>query len=161
MVAEHDDPMVILVIMTNMEVKRVFINQGSSTDIIFGDAFDKLGLWNSDLHSYSEELIGFLGEKIHPDGFVTLYLTLGNRPLTRTIKFDFLVVVASFAYNLILGQLTLNKIGAIISIALLTMKFVTDKGKVEIVKVDQVTGRSCYNSSLETSKKRRKEESSK
>ena len=41
--------MIISAIMVNAEVKRVFVNQGSSTDIIFRDAFDKLKLKNSDI----------------------------------------------------------------------------------------------------------------
>ena len=34
-VPRHDDPMIISTKMVNAEVKRVFIDQGSSTDIIF------------------------------------------------------------------------------------------------------------------------------
>ena len=40
----HDDPMIILAKMVNAEVKRAFIDQGSSAGIIFQDSFDKLGL---------------------------------------------------------------------------------------------------------------------
>ena len=31
----YDDPMIISVVMVNVEVKRVFVDQGSSVDIIF------------------------------------------------------------------------------------------------------------------------------
>ena len=64
------DPMVISAIMVNVEVKKVFVDQGSSVDIIFRDAFNKRELKNS--------LIGFSREKIHPEGFITLHLTLGS-----------------------------------------------------------------------------------
>ena len=43
----HNDPMIISAVIVNAEVKRVFVNQGSSAGIIFQDAFDKLGLKNS------------------------------------------------------------------------------------------------------------------
>lgn len=56
--------MVISAKMMNAEVKRVFIDQGSFADIIFRDVFDKLGLKNSNLPSYKEELVGFSGEKV-------------------------------------------------------------------------------------------------
>ena len=69
----HDDPMIISAKMVNAEVKRVFIDQGSLVDIIFRDAFDKLRLKNVDLQSYTEELVGFSGEKVYPDGFITLH----------------------------------------------------------------------------------------
>ena len=68
--------------MVNAEVKRIFIDQGSSANIIFWDIFDKLGLKNYDLQSYKEELISFSREKVHPDEFITLHLTLGTQPRT-------------------------------------------------------------------------------
>ena len=72
----HDNLMVISAKMVNAEVKRVFIDQGSSANIIFQDTYDKLGLKNSNLQSYKEELVGFSREKVYPYGFVTLYVTL-------------------------------------------------------------------------------------
>ena len=77
-IPRHDDPMIISAKMVNTEVKRVFIDQGSSANIIFRDAFDKLGLKNSDLQSYKEELVEFSGEKVYPNEFITLHVTLGN-----------------------------------------------------------------------------------
>ena len=40
----HHDPMIISAMVVNAEVKRVLVDQGSSADIIFRDAFDKLEL---------------------------------------------------------------------------------------------------------------------
>ena len=48
-IPRYDDPMIISVVMANTEVKRVFMDQGSSVHIRYRDAFDKLGLMNSDL----------------------------------------------------------------------------------------------------------------
>ena len=48
-VSGHDNHMVISAKMVYADVKKVFINQRSSADIIFQDAFDKLGLKNTDL----------------------------------------------------------------------------------------------------------------
>ena len=62
----HDDLMVISTVIVNAEVKRVFIDQASSADIIFRDAFGKLGLKNSDLQMYKEEFIGVLRRKGAP-----------------------------------------------------------------------------------------------
>ena len=77
-IPRHDDPMVISAAMVNAEVKRVFVDQGSSADILFQDAFDKLELNYADLQMHKEELIGFSGEEVHPQGFITLHLTLGS-----------------------------------------------------------------------------------
>ena len=40
----HDDPLVIRAIMANKTVHRVLIDNGSSADIIFTSAFDKMGI---------------------------------------------------------------------------------------------------------------------
>ena len=45
----HDNPTVISAVMVNAEVKRVFIDEASSADIIFRDTFNKLGLKKFDL----------------------------------------------------------------------------------------------------------------
>ena len=46
----HDDPLVIRAVVANKKVHRVLIDNGSSTDIIFASAFDKMGIgresWN-------------------------------------------------------------------------------------------------------------------
>ena len=138
-------------------MNRVFVDQGSSVAIIFLDAFDKLGLKNTDLQMHKEELVGFSGEKVHPKEFVTLHLTLGTRPKTRTVKVDFLVVDGPSAYNVILRRPTLNKIGAVISTVSLTMKFFTDNEEVAIVKADQVAARRCYNANLEIQRQKKEE----
>ena len=57
--------LIISTVMVNAEVKRIFMDQGSLADVIFHDAFDKLGLKNSNIQSYKEELIRFSIEKVH------------------------------------------------------------------------------------------------
>lgn len=46
---DHNDPLVITAYMANFEVRRVFVDQGSSVDIMFYDLFKTLGLMRSDL----------------------------------------------------------------------------------------------------------------
>ena len=128
--------MIILVVIINAKVKKVFIDLGSSANIIFRDAFNKLGLKNSNLQTYKKELIGFSSKKVHPDGYMTLH-TLGTRPKTRTVKVNLLVVDYPSTYNVILGRLSLNKIGAIISTICLTMKFFIYNEEIATVKADQ------------------------
>ena len=152
----HNDHMIISVMMVNADLKRVFVDQGSSIDIIFRDAFDKFGLTNSDLQTY-KELLSFSEEKVHPNGYVTFYLILGTRPTTRTVKVDFLVVDCPSAYNVILGRPILNKIEAVISIACLTMKFFTNKGEITMIRMNQAMTRRCYNASLEIQRRKKEE----
>ena len=59
----HDDPLVIRAIVANKTVYRVLINNGSSTDIIFASAFDKMGVGKEKLEPVSAHLLGFSGER--------------------------------------------------------------------------------------------------
>ncbi|KAL0345727.1 UNVERIFIED_CONTAM: hypothetical protein Sradi_4404000 [Sesamum radiatum] len=40
----HNDALVITAILANYEVGRMFIDSGSSTDILFGEAYDQMQL---------------------------------------------------------------------------------------------------------------------
>ena len=76
----HDDPLVIRAIMANKTVHKVLIDNGSSIDIIFVSAFDKMGIGREKLEPVSAHLLGFSGEKVLPLGLTQLVLTLGNPP---------------------------------------------------------------------------------
>ena len=73
------------------------------------------------------------------------------------IKVDFLVIDHPSMYNVILGRPILNKIGDVISMTYLTIKFFSDKGEIAIMKADQAMAHHCYNASLEIQKGRRDE----
>ena len=76
----HDDPLVIRAIVANKTVHKVLIDNGSSTDIIFASAFDKMLIRREKLEPVSTHLLGFSGEKVLPLGSTQLVLTLGNPP---------------------------------------------------------------------------------
>ena len=73
----HDDPLVIRVVVANKTVHRVLIDNGSSTDIIFASAFNKMGIGMEKLEPVNAHLLGFSGEKVLPLGSVQLVLTVG------------------------------------------------------------------------------------
>lgn len=108
---------------------------------------------NSGLYTYKEQLIGFSGEKVHLDGFITLHFTLG----TWTVKIDFLVVDYPSAYNIILERPALNKIRAIISIVCMIMKCFIDDREIVTMRADQAIAHKCYNASLEVTKKKKED----
>ena len=76
----HDDPLVIRAIVANKTVHRVLIDNGSSVDIIFASAFDKMGIKREKLETVNAHLLGFSGKKVLPLGSVQLVLTLGEPP---------------------------------------------------------------------------------
>ncbi|RWW76051.1 hypothetical protein BHE74_00015887 [Ensete ventricosum] len=69
---DHDNAMVILARIANARVKSIMVDTWSSTDILYFDAFKKLGLTDRDLVSMTFTLAGFTGDSISPLGITIL-----------------------------------------------------------------------------------------
>ena len=121
----YDDPLVIRVVVANKTVHRVLVDNGSSVDIIFASAFDKMGIGREKLEPVNTHLRGFFGERVLPLGSIQLVLTLGDPPCQATAVVRFLIVDAPSAYNIILGRPSLNAIRAIPSAYHMVIKFPT------------------------------------
>ena len=143
----HDDPLVVRAIVANTTVHRVLVDNGSSTDIIFASAFDKMGIGREKLEPVNTHLRGFSGEKVLPLGSIQLVLTLGEPPCKATTTARFLIVDAPSAYNMLLGRPSLNPIKAIPSAYHMIVKFPTVNG-VGTVRGDQWVARECYTASM-------------
>ena len=143
----HDDPLVVCAIVANKTVHRVLIDNGSSTDIIFASAFDKMGIGREKLEPVNTHLRGFSGEKVLPLGSIQLVLTLGELPCQATTTTRFLIVDAPSAYNMLLGRPSLNAIKSIPSANHMIIKFPTIHG-VRMVQGDQRVARECYTASM-------------
>ena len=143
----HDDPLVIRAVMANKTIHRVLVDNGSSADIIFASAFDRMGIGREKLESVSTHLRGFSGEKVLPLGSIQLVLTLGDPPCQATAAVKFLIVNAPSAYNMLLGRPSLNTIKDIPSAYYMMIKFPTTSG-VGMVRGDQHMARECYSTSM-------------
>ena len=124
----HDDPLVIKAVVANKTVHRVLVDNGSSADIIFASAFDKMGIRREKLEPINTHLRGFSGEKVLPLGSIQLVLTLGDPQCQATTTTKFLVVDAPSAYNMLLGKPSLNAVRAIPSAYHMVIKFPTASG---------------------------------
>ncbi|XP_073129305.1 uncharacterized protein [Henckelia pumila] len=100
----HNDALIISATISNFWVKKILVDSGSSADIIFHDAFVKLGISNAQLTPVNTPLVGFSGEIVEALGEVMLPLSLGSYPKRSTKMVKFLVVKVSSAYNVILGR---------------------------------------------------------
>ena len=143
----HDDPLVVRAIVANTTVHRVLVDNGSSVDITFASAFDKMGIGREKLEPVSTHLRGFSGERVLPLGSIQLVLTLGEPPCQATTTARFLIVDTPSAYNMLLGRPSLNAIKAIPSAYHLIIKFPTVNG-VGTVRGDQRVARECYIASM-------------
>ena len=124
----HDDPLVIKVIVSNKTIHRVLVDNGSSADIIFASAFDKMGIGREKLEPINAYLRGILRERVLPLGSVQLVLTLGDPPCQATTTVRFLIVDAPSAYNMLLGKPFLNAIRVVPSAYHMVIKFPTANG---------------------------------
>ena len=143
----HDDPLVVRAIVANKTVHRVLVDNGSSADIIFTSAFDKMGIGREKLEPVNTHLRGFSGEKVLSLGSIQLVLTPGEPPCQATTTARFLIVDAPSAYNMLLGRPSLNAIKAIPSAYHMIIKFPTIHG-VGMVRGDQRVARECYTASM-------------
>ena len=76
----HDDPLVIRAVIANKIVHRVLVYNGSSVDIIFASAFDKMGIGRDKLEPINAHLQGFSEERVLLLRSIQLVLTLGDPP---------------------------------------------------------------------------------
>ncbi|KAK1357421.1 hypothetical protein POM88_050677 [Heracleum sosnowskyi] len=104
----HDDPLVIIHVIGNSETKRVLVDNGASVDILFHDAFIKMGYIGSQLTPSNMPIYGFNGVESKVEGTIQLPMIIGQGSKTTTQMLNFLVIKATSTYNVILGRTGLH-----------------------------------------------------
>ncbi|GAV78445.1 hypothetical protein CFOL_v3_21913, partial [Cephalotus follicularis] len=108
----HDDPVVVTLLVELFTMKRILIDSGSSTDILYKHAFDQLRIPADQLKPVKTPLVGFAGETIHPLGSINLSVVAGTAPRQTQVEMTFLVVDTPSPYNAIVGRPGLNMLEA-------------------------------------------------
>ncbi|GKV49226.1 hypothetical protein SLEP1_g55988 [Rubroshorea leprosula] len=139
----HADPFVATVHIGNHNVNKVFIDTGSSPDMLYWSCFQKMQLNPSSLQKYEWPIYGFDNQPILVEGVITLPIYVGSEPRFRITLVSFLVMKMESAFNAILGRATICELKAIISQPHLCMKFPTPQG-VGVLKRNQKMARACY-----------------
>ncbi|XP_075500068.1 uncharacterized protein LOC142538641 [Primulina tabacum] len=154
----HNDALVIQARVAKYDVMRVFIDSGSSVNVIFKEA-----LIHMDLHSYHLEavetaLFGFVVHVVYSEGEIVLPLTLGSEDLKKTVMTSFTVVDSPSLYNIILGRQVMNELRAVASTYHQKIKF-SMGARVGEVRGDQPSSQKCYVKAVraDQSKTRREE----
>jgi len=72
------------------DVKRVMVDQGSGTEIVYHDLYNRLGLKLEDLTAYESPLVSFNGKIVIPRGQIRLPV----QARSEEVEVDFIVVDA-------------------------------------------------------------------
>ena len=124
----HDDAIVITLLIADYTTRRVLVDNGSSSNILYYPAFQQMKLGRDQLRLVNSPLVGFGGIKVQPVGTISLPVVVGAYPQQTTKSVNFLVVDCSSSYNAIIGRPTLNSWKAVISTYHLSVKFPTEHG---------------------------------
>ncbi|XP_073033827.1 uncharacterized protein [Primulina eburnea] len=79
-VAPHIDALVVTATVANYDVARIFIDNGSSINILLKSTLDKMKVEGFEFEPISTPLYGFAGHSIPPFGQIVLPLSLGHEP---------------------------------------------------------------------------------
>lgn len=134
-----------LVIATDIgrfEVRGVLVDNGSSADVLYYEAFKKMGFDEAKLILMDALLVGFNGGSVYLWGAVALSFQLAVDCMTTL-----LIVDVSSAYNAIMGRPTLNVLWAIPSTYHQMVKFPTVKGTSTVHGSHQLAKR-CHLAAL-------------
>ena len=96
----HQDPLVIRLQVDQAILGRVLVNGGSSAEVLFWDAFQKMGLDEKMLVPVESHLVAFDGTRVFPRGIVRLMVHAAE----RTLQVNFLVMESRSAFNAIMGR---------------------------------------------------------
>ncbi|XP_033134303.1 uncharacterized protein LOC117127760 [Brassica rapa] len=141
--APHNDALVVSLPIANCFVKRILVDNRSSSNIIFLMAYQDLGLEENTLMHKVTPLIGFSGEVKQTAGEV--FLPVYAEGINLSTKF--LVVDCQSAYHMILGQPWIHDMGAVPSTPHQIVKFPTPWG-IRTIRGDQENSSSCYQTTL-------------
>jgi len=74
----QDDPMVITIDVTNCEVRKTMVDQGSSVNVLYWKTFKRMGLDEEDILPLDKQIVGFSGERMDTKGYIDLHTKFGG-----------------------------------------------------------------------------------
>ena len=134
----YDDAQVVTLRIGGYDVKRVPVDQGSGTEIMYPDLYNGLNLRPDDLASYDSPLVGFDRKAIIPKGLIKLPVQAGY----EVIEVSFIVMDAYSPYTAILARPWLHAIGVVSSTLHMKVKY-PSRGQVEELIGSQAMARQC------------------
>ncbi|XP_026459740.1 uncharacterized protein LOC113360446 [Papaver somniferum] len=134
----HNDPLVINLPIHGWNVTKVFIDGGSSLNVLLYEPYLRMGLTAEQMDSYTCTIYGFNGEVSRPKGETVLQVHVV--PLVTNTRFC--VVETPSPYNVIMGRPWVHRLRGTTSTYHQYLRFPTPIGEMEI-KGDQQDARLC------------------
>ncbi|XP_013673339.2 uncharacterized protein LOC106377620 [Brassica napus] len=117
--APHHDALVVSLTVANCLVRRILVDNGSSSNIVFQTAYQDLGLDESALTRKTTPLVGFSREVKQTAGEVVLPVYAEEINMSN----KFLLIDSQSSYNMILGRPWIHDMGAVPSTLHQMVKF--------------------------------------
>ncbi|XP_019197163.1 PREDICTED: uncharacterized protein LOC109191031 [Ipomoea nil] len=137
------EALVITIDIMRTDVQRVMVDTGSSVNVLYLDVFEKLKLYKQELIPIGVPFSRFTGATIRPEGKIILLVEIGTPPKSVKTELEFVVVNLHCVHNVILDRPAIMRVGGIVSMSHLCMKFPTPAG-VGVVRGDVQSTRKCY-----------------
>ena len=120
------------------DVRRVLVDQGSGTEIMYPDLYKGLNLKPKDLEKYNSPLMGFDRRMVIPRGMIRLPMQAGD----EEVQVNFIIVEAYSPYTAILARPWLHAMGAMSLPLYLKVKYPT-RGRVGELVGSQPMAKQC------------------
>ncbi|GJS22988.1 reverse transcriptase domain-containing protein [Tanacetum coccineum] len=128
-----EGPMIIEVEMGGNFVHRMYLDGGSSSEIMYEHCFSRFRPEvRSQMVPATTPLVGFSGEIIWPLGHISLLVKIGDEEHSTSAWMNFMVIRSSSPYNGIIGRTEVRRIQAVPSTAHGMLKFPVTGGTVTL-----------------------------
>nr|GEY76595.1 reverse transcriptase domain-containing protein [Tanacetum cinerariifolium] len=128
-----EGPMIIEAEMGRHFVHRMYVDGGSSSEIVYEHCFNRFfPEVRSQMIPATTPLIEFSGEKIWSLGQISLLVKIGDEEHSTSTWMNFMIVRSPFPYNRIIGRPGVRRIQAVPSTAHRMLKFPVTGGTVTL-----------------------------
>ncbi|GJS93214.1 reverse transcriptase domain-containing protein [Tanacetum coccineum] len=108
-----DEPIILEGIIEGNQVRRILVDGGSSSDIMYKHCFKDLNVnIRSRLKRCRALMVGFSGETYHPLGVIDLRVTMGRTRRSKTVLIEFAIIKCCSPYNIIIGRIKMRSLEA-------------------------------------------------
>ncbi|WOL03954.1 hypothetical protein Cni_G12674 [Canna indica] len=113
------------------------MDQGSLIDILPYFTFEKMQLTETSLSPCNRDLVGFSRKRVNVQGSIWLRTMFDSQSKAKMTDMHYLVIDVPSHYHMVLGQPSLNNLGAVVSTPHVALEFLVSEIEVGVVHADQ------------------------